>query len=106
MDRGDGGPATAQWKALPNYVSLVRTMFLFTDVSGSMRGRPMATSVGLAIYFAEHNQWCIPQSLYDIYRPALGLCQSKVRHFEKMFALLNGQELVTTPALKPLSMKS
>ena len=26
------------------------------DVSGSMRGRPMATSVGLAIYFAEHNQ--------------------------------------------------
>jgi hypothetical protein len=25
------------------------------DVSGSMSGRPMATSIGLAIYFAQHN---------------------------------------------------
>ena len=57
MNYGDGGPATeAQWKALPNYVSGENNVLIMADVSGSMRGRPMATSVGLAIYFAEHNQ--------------------------------------------------
>ena len=57
MGYGDGGPATeAQWKALPNYVSGENNVLIMADVSGSMRGRPMATSVGLAIYFAEHNQ--------------------------------------------------
>ena len=50
----------AQWRQLPNYVE-----------PGSMCGRPMATSVGLAIYFAErntgayHNLWmsfsCYPR---------------------------------------------
>ena len=29
---------------------------VMADVSGSMSGRPMATSVGLSIYFAEHNK--------------------------------------------------
>jgi hypothetical protein len=28
---------------------------VMADVSGSMYGRPMATSIGLAIYFAQHN---------------------------------------------------
>lgn len=54
MGYGDGGPATeAQWKALPNYVSGENNVLIMADVSGSMHGRPMATSVGLAIYFAE-----------------------------------------------------
>ena len=45
------------WKALPNYVSEdAGNMLVMADVSGSMDGRPMATSVGLAIYFAERNK--------------------------------------------------
>jgi len=53
----NGGPATeAQWKALPNYVSGENNVLVMADVSGSMCGRPMATSVGLAIYFAERNK--------------------------------------------------
>ena len=44
-----------QWKALPNYVEGEHNVLIMADVSGSMSGRPMATSVGLAIYFAERN---------------------------------------------------
>lgn len=46
----------AQWKALPNYVEGEHNFMVIADVSGSMSGRPMATSVGLAIYFAERNR--------------------------------------------------
>ena len=45
----------AQWKALPNYLAKPMNAVVMADVSGSMCGRPMATSVGLAIYFAQHN---------------------------------------------------
>ena len=45
----------AQWKALPNYVEQGTNALIMADVSGSMYGRPMATSIGLAIYFAERN---------------------------------------------------
>lgn len=45
----------AQWKALPDYVEKGTNALVMADVSGSMRGRPMATSIGLAIYFAERN---------------------------------------------------
>lgn len=45
----------AQWKALPNYVEEGTNALVMADVSGSMEGRPMATSIGLAIYFAERN---------------------------------------------------
>ena len=46
----------AQWKALPNYITKPMNAVVMADVSGSMRGRPMATSIGLAIYFAQHNK--------------------------------------------------
>jgi len=45
-----------QWKALPNYIEGENNMLVMADVSGSMRGVPIATSVGLAIYFAEKNK--------------------------------------------------
>lgn len=44
-----------QWKALPNYVEGNHNVICICDVSGSMTGRPMATSVGLGIYFAQRN---------------------------------------------------
>lgn len=45
-----------QWKALPNYVKDGSEVLVMADTSGSMYGRPMETSVGLAIYFAQHNK--------------------------------------------------
>lgn len=51
------GDATldAQWKALPDYTSGGNALVV-ADVSGSMGGRPLASSVGLALYFAERNK--------------------------------------------------
>ena len=46
----------AQWRALPEYVEAGTNALVMADVSGSMAGRPMATSLGLALYFAEHNR--------------------------------------------------
>ena len=45
----------AQWRQMPNYVESGTNAIVVADVSGSMTGRPMATSIGLAMYFAERN---------------------------------------------------
>ena len=45
-----------QWKALPNYVEGENNVLVMADTSGSMDGRPLMTSVGLATYFAERNK--------------------------------------------------
>lgn len=55
LERNNRYVAEAQWKALPNYVEGDNNFLIMADVSGSMYGRPMHTSVGLAIYFAERN---------------------------------------------------
>lgn len=44
------------WKNLPDYVGEGRNVMVIADTSGSMTGRPMDTSVSLAIYFAERNR--------------------------------------------------
>lgn len=47
----------AQWKALPDYLDGREiNALVLADTSGSMAGRPLATSVGLAMYFAERNK--------------------------------------------------
>lgn len=46
----------AQWDNLPDYVDGGVNAVVMADVSGSMTGRPLATSVGLALYFAERNK--------------------------------------------------
>lgn len=45
-----------QWKSLPDFVDKDMNALVMADVSGSMFGRPLATSIGLAIYFAERNK--------------------------------------------------
>lgn len=46
----------AQWRQLPNYVEEGTNAIVMADVSRSMSGRPLATAIGLAIYFAERNK--------------------------------------------------
>ncbi|MBO5435433.1 DUF2828 family protein [bacterium] len=45
----------AQWRQLPDYVEPGQNVIVMADVSGSMYGRPMATAIGLGMYFAERN---------------------------------------------------
>lgn len=46
-----------QWRHLPDYIDGdERNILVMADVSGSMAGRPMATSIGLALYFAERSK--------------------------------------------------
>lgn len=49
----------AQWKALPNYIEGDNNILVMGDTSGSMTSdgmKPLATSIGLSIYFAERNK--------------------------------------------------
>lgn len=49
----------AMWKAFPNFIDENFSVLIMADVSGSMsfdNFRPMATSIGLATYFAQHNK--------------------------------------------------
>lgn len=44
------------WNAFPNYINNNIQAIVMADVSESMYFKPLASSVGLGIYFAEHNQ--------------------------------------------------
>ena len=58
--REDSKVLEAQWDNLPNYVDDDVNAVVMADVSGSMKwnagGRPLATAIGLAMYFAERNK--------------------------------------------------
>lgn len=55
MSQSEAMVLEEQWKALPNYVTEGTNALVIADTSGSMYGRPLASSVGLALYFAERN---------------------------------------------------
>lgn len=46
----------AMWTNLPDFVNSDENILVMADVSGSMTGRPMEVSIGLAMYFAQHNK--------------------------------------------------
>ena len=45
-----------QWRSLPDYVGTACNAIVMADTSSSMTGRPMMSSLALAVYFAERNQ--------------------------------------------------
>lgn len=55
--RGVDKTLEMQWKALPDYLNGSEDNVLcMVDISGSMMGRPIASSIGLGLYFAERNK--------------------------------------------------
>lgn len=100
----------AQWKTLPNYVNESYDVVVMADVSGSMltdNGRPMATSIGLATYFAQRNKgayhgkyltftntpafinlndnWTLSQCLDYVKRQGVGYSTNLDRAFEAIY---------------------
>ena len=100
----------AQWKALPNYVNESYDVVVLADVSGSMMTdncRPMATSIGLATYFAQRNKgayhgkyltftnqpafinlndnWTLSQCLDYVKREGVGYSTNLDRAFEAIY---------------------
>lgn len=53
MNGGYDRVLEAQWANLPNYIGDDESALTIADVSGSMRGQPIAVSVSLALYAAE-----------------------------------------------------
>lgn len=53
--KGEDPTIEAMWKNLPDYIHSDENVLIMADVSGSMTGRPMEVSIGLALYFAQRN---------------------------------------------------
>ncbi len=46
-----------QWNSMPDFIEgNKKNVLVMADVSGSMNGRPMATSIGLALYFSKRSK--------------------------------------------------
>ena len=81
-----------QWKALPNYVEDGSNILVMADVSGSMtccNCLPMASSVGLALYFAErahgafHNLFMTFSAVPDMVEVFGSSLYDKIRNIQK-----------------------
>ena len=55
MPKSDIDTLNALWKSLPNYVSGNHNALVMSDISESMYGNPICSSIGLGLYFAERN---------------------------------------------------
>jgi len=104
LNPSDADVLEAQWRQLPNYVESGNVLVM-ADVSGSMMGRPMASSIGLAMYFAERNKGAfhnlfmtfsdnptliniegetLAQKIYDISESNWGFSTDLYKAFEKV----------------------
>lgn len=45
----------SQWNSLPHYIDKHENVLVMADTSSSMCGRPLYYSIGMALYFAQHN---------------------------------------------------
>lgn len=83
----DSRTLEAQWRQLPNYVEEGTNAIVMADVSGSMYGRPMATSIGLAIYFAERNKGAY-HNLFMTFSESPSICTVKGDTLEQKIKFL------------------
>ena len=100
----------AQWNSLPNYVDGENDVVVMADVSGSMtvdHCRPIATSIGLATYFAQRNKgayhgmymtftndphfikindnWSLKKTLDEVVHKGIGYSTDLDKAFEAIF---------------------
>lgn len=80
-----------QWKNLPDYFNgETFNALVMADVSSSMSGRPMETSVGLAIYFAEHNKGAFANSYMTFTAtPEIRTIRPNMSLYEKVKDVMN-----------------
>ncbi len=83
--------ADAMWKALPDFTDDTNALVM-ADVSGSMAGRPMATSVSLAIYFAERNKG-IFKDHYMTFTDTPRLVKVPAGNIQKKMAFVEGKDV-------------
>ena len=88
---GHNDPYETMWKNLPDYVGEGDNILVIADTSGSMSGRPMATSVSLAIYFAERNKGAF-EGMYMTFSQTPQIFQIDMTKSlaERYFAIYNG----------------
>lgn len=87
----DSKTLEAQWRQLPNYVEEGTNAIVMADVSGSMYGRPMATSIGLAIYFAERNVGAY-HNLFMTFSAHPDICTVKGETLQQKIRFLNNAD--------------
>lgn len=86
----------AQWNSLPDYTDENSSFLIMADVSQSMNGRPLATSVGLAMYYAQRNKGVFKDKFMTFSsKPELVSIQGKTLK-EKIINMVNSDWLMNT----------